>query len=143
MRWSRGYNDKDTFVVKRKENIFRLEKHYALIGRTDGYAIDCLYCQYQTNENGYVTVKYRFGKRSLYLVPFVIAFTVGILLWSALLYEAIAFANAQWDAIFVATLFWLLGLGGNLIRSKKERRALESHLLRICAVKRADNDKNS
>ena len=44
------------------------------------YSKDCLYCQYQTNEKGYVTVQYRLGLRPSHLIASAIAFVMGIVL---------------------------------------------------------------
>ena len=81
-RFDKGYNDKDVFVVKRKQNKFWLCKHYANIGRTDGYGNDCIYFRYITNKNGYIDVEYKFGKRLLFVIPFIVCFVAGIALWN-------------------------------------------------------------
>ena len=138
VRFDRGYEDKDTFVIKRKDHKFMLAKHYASIGRRHGYANDCLYCRYYTNEKGYVSIDYRFWKMKGYLIPFIVSLILGSGLWIYWIYEAIASSNVQWDAMCVAALIWILGLGGMLVRSKKERIALEKHLYRICQWKDAD-----
>jgi len=134
-RFDRGYCDKDIFVVKRNKNKFWICKHYANCGRTDGYAYDCMYCRYNVNEKGYVTVEYRLGKLRSALFAFVICFTVGIALWIPIVYEAVAFSNVQWGELCVTALFWIFGLVGMLFRSQKERLLLEEHLLRICNIK--------
>ncbi len=134
-RFDKGYNDKDVFVVKCNKNKFWLCKHYAHVGRTDGYANDCIYFQYFVKENGYIEIEYMFGKLLLFVIPFIICFTAGIALWISLVYEAIAFTNVQWGGLFVVALFWIFGLVGMLFRSKKERDLLEEHLLRICSIK--------
>ena len=134
-RFDKGYNDKDVFVVKRNRSKFWLCKHYAHVGKTDGYANDCIYFQYIVNKNGYIDIEYRFGKRLLFLIPFIICFTAGIVLWTTLVYDAIAFDNVQWGGLCVTALFWIFGLVGMLFRSRKERVLLEKHLLRICSIK--------
>ena len=96
------------------------------------YSKDCLYCQYQTNEKGYVTVQYRLGLRPSHLIASAIAFVMGIVLWCCLP----AFGDVEWDGIFVAALFLALSLGDTLIRSKKDRAALEAHLAHICRIKK-------
>lgn len=134
-RFDKGYTDKDIYVFKRNskdKNKFWICKHYAHIGKTDGYANDCIYFLYKVNENGYVDIEYRFGKLLLFLVPFIICFTVGIALWISLIYEAIVFNNVQWGGLCVTAFFWILGLLGSLFRSQKERLLLEQHLLLIC-----------
>lgn len=134
-RFDKGYNDKDVFVVNINKNKFWICKHYANIGRTDGYANDCIYFQYRVNKKGYVDIEYRFGKRLLYLVPFIICFTIGIALWIPLIYEAITFNNVQWGELSVTVFFWIFGLFGTLFRSQKEIVLLENHLLRICNIR--------
>ena len=134
-RFDKGYNDKDVFVVKRKENKVWLCKHYANIGRTDGYGNDCIHFRYITNKNGYIDVEYKFGKLLLYVIPFIVCFVAGIALWISLIYDAIVFADVQWGGLCVTALFWIFGLVGMLFRSKKERDLLEEHLLRICSIK--------
>lgn len=44
-RFDRGDRENDYFVVKRNNQKFRIAKHYAHVGKTDGYGYDCLYCQ--------------------------------------------------------------------------------------------------
>jgi hypothetical protein len=134
-RFDKGYNDKDVFVVKRNRSKFWLCKHYAHVGKTDGYANDCIYFQYIVNKNGYIDIEYRFGKLLLFVIPFIICFTAGIALWTTLVYDAIAFDNVQWGGLCVTALFWIFGLVGMLFRSRKERVLLEKHLLRICSIK--------
>ncbi len=75
-----------------------------------------------------------FGKVIGLLIPFILVFTVGIALWSALIYEAIVFANIQWGGLCITTFFWLFGLFGLLFRSPKERELLEKHLMQICNI---------
>ena len=100
---------------------------------------DCIYVRYSTNKSGYIDVEYRFGKLLLFIIPFIICFTVGIAIWVSLVYDivcgAVAFTNAQWGGLCVTTLFWIFGLVGMLFRSKKERVLVEEHLLRICNIK--------
>ena len=134
-RFDKGYNDKDVFVVKRNRSKFWLCKHYAHVGKIDGYANDCIYFQYIVNKNGYIDIEYRFGKLLLSVIPFIICFTAGIALWTTLVYDAIAFDNAQWGGLCVTALFWIFGLVGMMFRSKKERALVEEHLLRICSIK--------
>ena len=138
-RFDKGYNDKDVFVVKRNRSKFWLCKHYAHVGKIDGYANDCIYVRYSTNKSGYIDVEYRFGKLLLSVIPFIICFTVGIALWVPLVYDiisgAVAFTNAQWEGYVVTALFWIFGLVGMMFRSKKERALVEEHLLRICNIK--------
>ena len=134
IRFDTGYNDKDVFVVKRKKNCYWLCKHYASVGRTDGYAHDCICFRYSINKNGYVDVEYRFGKTLSHTIPFVVCFAVGSIFGISLVYDAIAFFDVQWGGLCVAALFWIFGLSGMLYRSKKERVALEEHLLRICNI---------
>lgn len=141
--FDKGYNDKDTFVVKRKDNKFWLGKHYALIGRSDGYANDCLLCRYTVRENGLVSVHYRFGKRITYLIPFIISCALGIPIAISLIYDAIVYADPQWNGILIAVLFLALGLFGLLFRSKKERKLLEKHLFKICNINSSDIDENA
>lgn len=131
-RFDRGYRDKDLFVVKRNKNKFWLSKHYALLGRTDGYMNDCLYCQYTVNDNGFVSVKYHFGKHRINLIPFLISFIMGIFMWVGLLIDSILYSDPNWNGIFVAALFWTLGLVGLIIKSKKDRYELETHLQKVC-----------
>lgn len=132
-RFDKGYVDKDTFVIKRKGNKFWLAKHYASLGRSDGYAMDCLYCKYGVDQNGYVFVKYTVGKRLTYLIPFGISFIIGAFLWVSIIYDTIVYHQSpDGNGIAVAALFWALSLVGTLLRSKKERTALEEHLLSIC-----------
>ena len=133
-RFDKGYNDKDIFVTKRKNNRFWLCKHYANIGRTDGYANDYICFQYSINENGYIDIEWRFGKPLLSLWPFLISFTAGMALWIPLIYDAIAFGNVQWGGLCVTALFWIFGLFGAFGHSRKERVSLEEHLLRICKM---------
>ena len=130
-RVDKGYTDKDVFVVRKNKNKFWICKHYAHIGRTDGYANDCIYFQYGVNEKGYVDIQYKFGKLLLFLVPFIICFTVGIALWMFLIYEAVVINNVQWGGLCVTTFFWAFGLFGILFRSQKERVLLEREKLRI------------
>ncbi len=49
-RFDKGYTDKDIFVIKRNKNKFWLCKHYAHVGRVDGYGNDCIYFQYKLNK---------------------------------------------------------------------------------------------
>ena len=79
-RFSKGYHDEDVFVIKRNKNKFWLCKHYAHVGRTDGYANDCICFKYIVKENGYIDIEYRFGKLLLFVIPFIICFTAGIAL---------------------------------------------------------------
>ena len=131
-RFSEGYHDEDVFVIKRNKNKFWLCKHYAHVGRTDGYANDCIYFKYIVKENGYIDIEYRFGKLLSFAIPFIICFTAGIALWVPLIYEAIAYANVQWGGLCVTAFFWIFGLIGLLFRSRKERALLEEQLLRTC-----------
>lgn len=131
-RFDRGYHDIDTFVVKRKRNKFRLGKHYAHVGRGDGYASVFLYCRYDITEKGYVRVSYRYGAPLIHLIPFAICVGVGGALCLSLLYEAVFDRTPEWASIFITSAMWIFGLVGLLFRSKKDRRALENHLLRVC-----------
>lgn len=133
-RFDKGYNDKDVFVVKQNKKYFWLCKHYASVGRTDGYANDCIYFRYGVNESGYINLEYRFGKLLSCLIPCIISFMAGIALWIPLVYEAIAFTNVQWGGLCVTALFWIWGLVGILFRSRKECILLEEHLMRICNI---------
>ena len=133
-RFDKGYEDKDTFVTKRNDNKFWLGKHYALIGRTDGYAVDVLFGKYKITEEGRILITYRFGKRLTYMIPFFVAIVIGSFLWASVIYDAIIYGLPDLNGIAIAALCWALGLGGAFIRSKKERKALEAHLLRICKV---------
>ena len=137
--FDKGYNNEDIFVTKRKNNRLWICKHYAVVGRSGGYANDCIYVRYITNKSGYIDVEYRFGKLLLFVIPFIICFTVGIAIWVPLVYDIIsgvvAFTNAQWGGLCVTALFWIFGLVGMMFRSKKERALVEEHLLRICNIK--------
>ena len=134
-RFDRGYHDIDTFVVKRKRNKFWLGKHYAYVGRSDGYASVFLYCRYDVTEKGYVRVGYRYGAPLIHLIPFAICAGVGGVLCLSSLYDAVFDRAPQWASIFISSAMWMIGLVGLLFRSKKDRRALESHLLFVCRKK--------
>ena len=130
--YDRGYVDKDTFVVKRKNQKFCLLKHYARLGRTHGYASEGLYCQYHTNEEGYVVVRYDFRLRTAYLIPFLMALGMGLFIWILVFFDIFSAVAFPWNEFWISVLFWVLGLGGLLIRSKQERVFLEEHLMKIC-----------
>jgi len=133
-RFDKGYTDKNVFIFKRNKSKFWLCKHYADVGRTDGYGNDCIYFQYKLSEKGHVIVEYTFGKLIMLLIPFILIFAVGIALWSVLIYEAIVFFNVQWGGLCITTIFWVFGLFGLLFRSPKERQLLEKHLIQICNI---------
>jgi len=133
-RFDKGYIDKDVFVVKRNRNKFWLCKHYASIGRTDGYANDCIRFRYIVNEKGYIDIEYRFGKPILFCIPFIICFSAGIALWISLIYDAIVYGGMQWGSLCITSLFWIFGLTGMFFRSRKEKALLKEHLLRICNI---------
>ena len=131
-RFDKGYNDKDVFVVKRNKNQFWLCKHYAHVGRTDGYAYDCIYFQCIVKENGYVDIEYRFGKRLLFVIPDIIICLMALPLFTCALYDTIFNAYYQWGGLFVTMILSFLGLFNLFSHSKKERNVLEEHLFKIC-----------
>ena len=134
-RFDRGYHGEDVFVIKRGKKRIALCKHYASVGRSDGYANDCIFFRYAVNGKGFVELTYRFGKRFLFLTPFLICMTAGFPLWVGLLYEAFFLSTVEWGGLCVTAFFWLFGLCGILFRSRKERALLEEHLLKICGKK--------
>ncbi|MBE6603840.1 MAG: hypothetical protein E7636_05900 [Ruminococcaceae bacterium] len=134
-RFDRGYNDKDLYVIKRNKNKFWMSKHYASVGRTDGYMNTCLYCSYIVNDNGFVSVKYRFGKLPMFLIPFTISLIIGAFIGGGVVIDIALYGNSDWNNVLVTALFWSLGLGGLIIRSPKERRELENYLKKICETK--------
>ena len=71
--FDKGYNNEDVFVTKRKNNRLWICKHSAVVGRSGGYANDCIYVRYSTNKSGYIDVEYRFGKLLLFVIPFIIS----------------------------------------------------------------------
>ena len=133
--FDKGYNDKDVFVIRKYKKTYCLCLHYAQVGRSDGYAMDCIFFRYELNCNGHVCVKYRIGKMISFLIPFVFCFAIGIAMWSALVFEAIVSKNVMWDGIIVATAFLMFGAINVLYRSKKQISLLEEHLFRICKIK--------
>lgn len=137
-RFSKGYANEDTFVYIKNNNKISLCKHYATMGRGDGYAIDCLHCYYSSDENGHLKIMYKFGKMPFFWIPFLIAFVAGIVLWIALLCDFILSSNIDWGGIIVASIFWIFGLFGLFGKSKKERESLEKHLFKICEVNTAN-----
>ena len=98
-----------------------------------------IWCNKQNIVSNMLDVEYRFGKLLLFIIPFIICFTVGIAIWVSLVYDiisgAVSFTNAQWGGLCVTAIFWIFGLVGMMFRSKKERVLVEEHLLRICNIK--------
>ena len=133
-RFDVGYNDKDVFVFKRKKNKFWLSKHYAYAGRSDGYMKICIHCSYCVNDRGFVSVKYRFGQRPVFMIPLLIACLVGGFISGWVIFDIVKYGSFDWAEIFVASVFWIFGLGNLLIRSKKDKSELDGQLKKICRV---------
>lgn len=134
VRHNKEYRHKDTFVMRKKDRRIWLCKHYAQLGRNGGCMSDCIYGKYDLDEQGHVTVRYRFGQRLGYLIPFLLTFVLGFSLWCGALWDGIGAGKMSWNGLAVTTLIWGLGLTGMLIRSKKDRVMLEERLYEICDV---------
>lgn len=137
-RFSKGYANEDAFVYIKNNDKIILCKHYATIGKSDGYAVDCLQCYYFADEKGHLTIKYKFGKMPFSWIPFLIAFSVGVLIWIALLCDCVVSNTMDWGGVVVASVFWIFGLFGLFGKSKKERVSLETHLFKICETNITD-----
>lgn len=133
-RFDSGYNDRDIFVYKLKENKFWLGKHYANVGRHrgDGFAVDRLDCTYCVDENGHVVVSYKFGRHPILHLPRVIAFCVGLPLCVSIILSAIQDVNWQIGGLLTSLAFLVFGVRGMFFRSKKELVPQVELLHRIC-----------
>ncbi len=126
-------------MVDREGNGFWLGKHYALVGRTDGYANDCLFCRYTVSEEGFVSVEYRFGKMRSLLIPFLVSLAVGLFFLGATVFDGILDGSWNFPVLGVGGLFLILGVVGLIVPAgKKDRADLVSHLERICRADTAE-----
>ena len=131
-RFSKGYEDQDVFVYHYTKNGFILEKHLAYVGRTHGYAEAHLHCRHTVNEKGFVTVEYNCRKSVTDYILYSFLLLIGLSFWIMLLMDWISGDNVDIGGMVVALAFWAVGLFGLFRRSRKDRIALEKHLLRIC-----------
>lgn len=131
VRWDIGYADSDVFVHKLKGKKFWLGKHYAHVGKSDGYHVDRLNCSYRTDENGFVVVSYRYGKHPLLFVPHLIAFAFGLPICVSIVLDVFLDKIYEFGGLIVAALFLIFGFCG-FFRSKKELAAQEECLRKIC-----------
>ena len=131
-RFDKGYEDKDVFVIEKKGRTFRIGKHYALYGRNHGCIPDCLSGTYTVGQDGFVRVNYRFSRRPMYRFFSAVALLGGCVLWISVLCEYFAHGNYNGNEMAVGGLLWVLAVVGMLLRSGKERAALERHLYHIC-----------
>lgn len=78
--------------------------------------------KYVVNDDGYVVVKYRFGKPLVAILPFFALLLIGLPIFLCLLYELMV--DAIFDvAIFISGAFSLISAIGLLGTSKKTKRA--------------------
>ena len=137
-RFDKGYTEVDVFVVKRKQQRFRIGRHLADMpfSRFDGYLSQFIFGEYVVNSLGKVELKYRFGIPLAFSIPYMLTGIVGFSLLAPLLYDAVFNNCYQWGGLFVSSIFSLFGLCGLLVRPKKDRAILEEHLYRICFPKK-------
>ena len=133
-RFDRGYTDLDVFVVKRKQQWFRIGRHLASppLSRTDGYLAEFIFGEYRVNDCGKVEVNYRFGKPFTSIIPCIIICLVALPIFICLLYDAVFNAYYQWGGLFVSLLFSFIGSFDLFAHSKKARAILEQQLYKIC-----------
>jgi len=135
-RFDNGYSNLDVFVIKRKQNKFRIGRHLALIGRTDGYLSEFIFGEYVVNSLGKVELNYRFGKTFTFIIFYIIICLIALPLFICLLYDAIFNACYQWGGLFVTMIFSFIGLFNLFAHSRKTRTMLEEHLHKICFPKK-------
>ena len=137
-RFDKGYTEVDVFVVKRKQQRFRIGRHLADVpfSRFDGYLSQFIFGEYVVNSLGKVELKYRFGIPLTFSIPYMLMGVVGFPLFIYLLYDAVFNDCYQWGGLFVSSIFSLIGLCGLVVRPKKDRVILEEHLHKICFSKK-------
>ncbi len=133
--FGKGYENKSCFVLKWKNNTFRIGKHVRKVWKTDGYMNVFLYGKYCIDSNGNVSVQYSFRKPLLYLFPFLLIVLLITPTFLYLVYDAIMNGQVQLPALVVTGLFSILGFGGILGSSRQNRKQLKAHLYKICKIK--------
>ncbi len=134
-RLDAGYNDIDTFVCKIKGNRFWLGKHYASVGKTDGFSPERLNCKYDMNESGRVIVRYQRAKHPSYAIFYLLAFVIGTTFCVDSFINAFEmFDDFRIDEFIFALAFLVIGLFGLIIKPRKEWLSLEEHLHKICDI---------
>ena len=137
------YSQSNAFVVKRKAQSFRIGRHFADIpfSRFDGYYKEFIYGKYSLNDTGKVEIKYRFRMEIMFLISNLIICLLAIPVFACLLYDAVFNSIYHWGGLVVTFIFSFIGLFELFMISKKQRAALEEHLLNICRIK--DNEVNN
>ncbi len=121
------------FVVKQKGNRFSIGQRVEM-SHGYGFYAEWLYGVYSTNNCGTVDVQYHFRKPFSYRLPFLVCLAFGVPILIGLLYNGIIDGLWQWGGMFVAVIFTLFGIGGLLIKSQGNRKALENRLMKICCL---------
>ena len=133
-RFDDGYKSLEVFVVKQNENKFWLVKHYPAAPKSREYTGNCLYCKYFKNQDGHIVVNYSFGKRIMHLILTLIIVAVSLVLWGSVIYDIITKQNVDIVDVLITAAICLVGVALSFRHSKKERKELEDHLLKICNV---------
>lgn len=132
--FDRGYENSDVFVLKAKNNAFRIGHHVKNVWNHDGYDAVFLYGKYFLDNTGKITVRFRFGKPLVFLIPFIFCLIFPFPIFLCLLYEALHYHELSLAPLLITGLFSILGFFGIFYSPKKTRQLLLQRLKRICNI---------
>ena len=132
--FDRGYENSDVFVLKAKNNTFRIGHHVKNVWNRAGYDADFLYGKYFLDNTGKITVRFRYGKPLMFLIPFIFCLIFPFPIFLCLLYEALHYHELSLAPLLITGLFSILGFFGAFYSSPKTRQLLLRHLKRICNI---------
>ena len=126
--FDRGYENSEVFVLKAKNNTFRIGHHVKNVWNQSGYDTDFIYGKYFLDNTGKITVRFRYGKPLIFLMPFIFCLMFPFPIFLCLLYEALRFHEFSLAPLLITGLFSILGFFGIFCSSRKTRQLLLRHL---------------
>ena len=138
-RLGRVATDAEAYVYGERKGRLWLGAYHASTSKSPGLAADRLNLRMHTEEDGRVTVSYRFGRHPALLIPYLWVVAVGI---ATAVRAVLGWIKGDVDAgsIPLFALF-LMGFGAfGLYGKPAERRALEAHLRYLCGLDTASEE---